>query len=386
MTTGRGWSLLILGLAVVTLLIGWAVNRHLIDRNIEQASQNMLLLTDLRRQALERYFKTAEAELRFWAARDDLIQQQQWLNGAWVQALAEGKNPEKMLQHRYIDGNPYPPGERRKFNELTEESTPYMELHAELHPLARKFVEQRGYYDFLLISPVGDIHYTVDKENDFGTNLHTGPFKDTSLAAVFRRALVYAQSDDVAVSDLAYYEPTAGPAMFMAKAMYGSLGELVGVLALQIPTEGIVEIMDFRGGMGATGETYVVGEDLLMRSDSRFSEESTIMKQKVDTTQVQRALRGEEGVTIDLDYRGNTVLSAYSSATIDETTWAVLAEIDQAEILERATSDRPMLAGFMLLFYSLAMWSVWFVQRAGDGTDSASLLGDMDGGFDAGDG
>ncbi len=75
--------------------------------------------------------------------------------------------------------------------------------------------------------------------------------------------------DDVAVSDLVYYEPSDGPAMFMAKAMYGSQGELVGVLALQIPTERIVEIMNFRGGMGATGETYLVGEDLLMRSNSR---------------------------------------------------------------------------------------------------------------------
>ena len=386
MTTRRGWSLLILGLALVTLLIGWAVNRHLIDKNIEQASQNMLLLTDLRRQALERYFKTAEAELRFWAAREDLIQQQQWLNDAWVRAVAEGRDPEQGLQHYYIDNNPYPPGERRKFNAFTKESPPYMELHAKLHPLARKFVEQRGYYDFLLISPVGNIHYTVEKENDFGSNMLSGPFKDSGLANVFRRALEYAHSDDVAVSDLAYYEPSDGPAMFMAKAMYGAEGALVGVLALQIPTESIVEIMDFRGGMGATGETYIVGEDLLMRSNSRFSEESTIMKKKVDTTQVQRALRGEEGVTIDLDYRGQSVLSAYSSATIDETTWAVLAEIDQAEILERATSDRPMLAGLMLLFYSLAMWSVWFVQRADDAVDSSPLLGDMDGGFDAGDG
>ena len=386
MNNGRRWSLLILGVTLVTLVIGWAVNRQMIDRNIEQASQNMLLLSDLRRQALERYFKTAEAELRFWAAREDLIQHQEWLNDACVRAVEEGKNPEQRLQDYYIDGNPYPPGERRKFNELTEPSIPYMVLHAELHPLARKFVEQRGYYDFLLISPVGNIHYTVEKENDFGTNLLTGSFNDTGLAGVFRRALEYAQSDDVAVSDLAYYEPSAGPAMFMAKAMYGTQGELVGVLALQIPTERIVEIMDFRGGMGATGETYVVGEDFLMRSNSRFSEESTILQQKVDTAQVQRALRGEEGVTIDLDYRGQAVLSAFSSATIDETTWAVLAEIDQAEILQRATSDRPLLAGLMLLFYSLALWSVWFVQRAGDAADSTSLLGDMDGGFDVGDG
>lgn len=346
----------------------------------------MLLLSDLRRQALERYFETAEAELRFWAAREDLIQQQEWLNAEWVRAVAEGKNPEQRLQNYYIENNPYPLGERRKLNERADLDTPYLALHAALHPLARKFVEQRGYYDFLLISPVGNIHYTVEKEKDFGTNLITGPFKDTGLAGVFKRALQYAQSDDVAVSDLVYYEPSDGPAMFMAKAMYGSQGELVGVLALQIPTERIVEIMNFRGGMGATGETYLVGEDLLMRSNSRFSQESTILKQKVDTLHAHRALRGEQGVGVELDYRGQAVLSAYSSAIIDESTWAVLAEIDQAEILQRATSDRPLLAGFMLFFYSLALWSVWFVQRADDALDSAPLLGDMDGGFDTGDG
>jgi methyl-accepting chemotaxis protein len=386
MSSRRRWSLLILGLAAVTLVTGWVVNQQLINRNIEQASQNMLLLSDLRRQALERYFETAEAELRFWAAREDLIQQQEWLNAEWVRAVAEGKNPEQRLQNYYIENNPYPLGERRKLNERADLDTPYLALHAALHPLARKFVEQRGYYDFLLISPVGNIHYTVEKEKDFGTNLHTGPFKDTGLAGVFKRALQYAQSDDVAVSDLVYYEPSDGPAMFMAKAMYGSQGELVGVLALQIPTERIVEIMNFRGGMGATGETYLVGEDLLMRSNSRFSQESTILKQKVDTLHAHRALRGEQGVGVELDYRGQAVLSAYSSAIIDESTWAVLAEIDQAEILQRATSDRPLLAGFMLFFYSLALWSVWFVQRADDALDSAPLLGDMDGGFDTGDG
>jgi methyl-accepting chemotaxis protein len=386
MNNRRRWSLLILGLTAATLVIGWAVNQQLIDRNIDQASQNMLLLSDLRRQALERYFETAEAELRFWAAREDLIQQQEWLNAEWVRAVAEGRNPGQRLQAYYIDNNPYPLGERRKFDERAEVDNPYFSLHAKLHPLARKFVEQRGYYDFLLISPVGNIHYSVENEHDFGTNLLTGLFKDSGLASVFRRALEYAQSDDVAVSDLAYYEPSDGPAMFMAKAMYGSQGELVGVLALQVPTERIVEIMDFRGGMGATGETYIVGEDLLMRSNSRFSEESTILKQKVDTAPAQRALRGEEGVGIEIDYRGQAVLSAYSRAIIDENTWAVLAEIDQAEILERATSDRPLLAGLMLFFYSLALWSVWFVQRAGDAAEGSLLMGDMDGGFDAGDG
>ena len=43
-------------------------------------------------------------------------------------------------------------------------------------------------------------------------------------------------------------------------------------------------------GMGESGETYLVGTDYLMRSDSRFSEESTILKTKVDTETQQSKL------------------------------------------------------------------------------------------------
>ena len=44
--------------------------------------------------------------------------------------------------------------------------------------------------------------------------------------------------------------------------------------------------MDYTAGMGETGETYVVGEDYLMRSASRFSETSTVLQQRGETEAV----------------------------------------------------------------------------------------------------
>ena len=60
-----------------------------------------------------------------------------------------------------------------------------------------------------------------------------------------------------------------------------------------------------------------------------------------------------------------------------------MAEIDKAEILEMATSERPMLAGFMLFFYSLGIWSAWYIQRADGTQEGSSILADfdMDGGL-----
>lgn len=372
------WLVIVVGLALFTLSIGWGVNKQLIDQRISFASDRLLLLSNLRREALERYFATAEAELRFWSTSPGLIKQQLWLNDAWQKALDAGRDPEQRLKLFYVDQNPNPPGQRRELSDAGDGSG-YSALHAELHPMARLFVEVRDYYDFFLISPTGDIHYSVEKEADFATNLNSGPYKDSGLAQAFKRALQYARSDEIAVSDLEGYAPSDGaPAMFVAKAMYGSKGELAGVIALQLPINRITDIMNFDAGMHKTGETYIVGEDLLMRSDSRFSEESTILKQAVDTETVNRALKGEYGVDFTNDYRGIEVLSAYSSTQVDDHNWAVMAEIDKAEILEMATSERPLLAGLMLFFYSLGLWSFWYVQRSSDDVEGASLLADLD--------
>lgn len=378
MSSRRAWLVIIGGMALITLASGWGINRYLIDQRIDFASERLLLLSNLRREALERYFATAEAELRFWASSAELVKQQQWLNDAWNGAVEAGRNPEERLKQFYIEDNPHPLGERNKFKDAGDTSG-YIKLHANLHPLARKFVVERGYYDFFLISPIGNIHYSVEKEDDFGTNLHSGKYKDTGLAEAFKRALTYAQSDDVAISDMEPYAPSNdSPGMFMAKAMYGDTGELAGVIALQLPTDKIVDIMSFDAGMHKTGETYLVGDDLLMRSNSRFAEESTILKEIVDTDSVHRALRGEYGVEFTQDYRGVEVLSAYSGTTIDDHTWAVMAEIDKAEILEMATSENPTLAGLMLIFYSLGLWSVWYIQRSDADAEGVALLGDMD--------
>lgn len=48
--------------------------------------------------------------------------------------------------------------------------------------------ESYAFYDLFLISIDGNIWWTVEEESDLGTNLITGPYKDTSLAKVYRLA------------------------------------------------------------------------------------------------------------------------------------------------------------------------------------------------------
>ena len=153
--------------------------------------------------------------------------------------------------------------------------------------------------------------------------------------------------------------------MFSATAIRADDGELLGVLAVQLPIERLREIMQFTAGMGESGETYLVGEDLLMRSDSRFSEESTILRTTVDTKTVRRALRGETGVDVTDDYRGIPVLSAYAPLDYAGKRWAVMAEIDRDEVLAPVREARELLALGGLGALGLCLASLRVLTRQG---------------------
>ncbi|MBQ0818169.1 MAG: cache domain-containing protein, partial [Methyloceanibacter sp.] len=134
-------------------------------------------------------------------------------------------------------------------------------------------------------------------------------------------------------------------------------GKVIGVFAVQIAAEPLNELMHFTGGMGGTGETYLVGADGLMRSQSRFSTSPTLLETKVDNASVREGATGKSGAHIVRDYRGTSVLSVYAPVDFGGQPWILLAEIDQAEVLKRRSPWVAIAAGGIagLLTISLAL-------------------------------
>jgi methyl-accepting chemotaxis protein len=349
------WTTSTLLLGLLMLLLAWGFSQWHLRGFTQSVGDRLQLLSELRQSALLRYFSTAEAELQFWSTSPQILESQ----SSFIDLRQSGE-PEQFLadiRSAYIENNPHPEGDFRKLNRADE--TPYSQLHGALHDTTRRFVTERGYYDVFLIDNDGTVLYTVEKEQDFGTNLLTGVWRNSSLADIYRRA--QSQAGSVAMSDLQAYAPSDGaPAIFLGKSLVGPDGEPLGVIVFQLPTQKILDIMSYTAGMGETGETYVVGEDYLMRSASRFSETSTVLQQRVETATVVRALAGEEGVDFISDYRGVEVLSAYSSIDLGPTKWAVLAEIDRQEIISAAANERPKIASALAFLFGLSFWSIWY--------------------------
>ncbi len=243
------------------------------------------------------------------------------------------------LQYNYIKANKNPLGSKHLLDKAEDDSS-YTEYHEKVHPVFRNYLKKFGYYDiFLVDSTTGTIVYSVYKELDYATSLINGPYANTNLADAFRKANKMSKSDKVALVDYKMYMPSyESPASFIASPIFRD-GEKIGVAIFQIPIDEISAIMSERSGLGDTGETYLVGQDLLMRSDS-YQEpvNHTVVasfknpgKGSVNTDAAKAAVSGKTGAEVILDYNGQPVLSAYTPVKFRGLKWGLLAEIDVAE-------------------------------------------------------
>jgi hypothetical protein len=138
----------------------------------------------------------------------------------------------------------------------------------------REIVQRFEFEDALLFDTRGNVVYTAYKGADLGTNVFTGPFKGGLLASAYKEALESNTVDYVGITDFGEYEPADEPTAWFLSPV-GPQGSVEGVLALQFPISKINRLMTMdrrwqESGMGETGETFIVGPDDLMRSDSRM--------------------------------------------------------------------------------------------------------------------
>ncbi|WP_371999201.1 methyl-accepting chemotaxis protein (plasmid) [Tistrella mobilis] len=315
----------------------------------QAAEEKLSVAVEARYDTLQAYLSTIREDLLLTAGQPTTIKALNDFRSAYATLNVRGGAPD-LLQRLYITDNPFPTGEKQKLDGASDGST-YSFNHTRYHPGFRDFQQTRGYYDVFLISPQGEVVYTVFKENDFGTSLEQGPWSRTGLAGVFRAARDAGAPGQVALVDFEAYAPSAGaPASFIATPVFDG-PRLVGVLAFQMPIGRINDIMQATTGMGRTGETYLVGADGLMRSDSRFGTTSTILVTQVDSPTTRAGLAGKTGMAEIIDYRGHEVLSVHRPIDFEGVRWAIIGEADLAEVLApvHRLRDRSLITGLIIL-------------------------------------
>jgi len=183
-------------------------------------------------------------------------------------------------------------------------------------------------------------------------------FIEDSLSPVFKSILSKISSNDrVLNEDLHRIDKEAEPVLFVVKHVNQFNNSNGGTVILEIPIQVINDIMyenRMHNGLGETGETYLVGEDYLMRSTSRFQNNS-VFNTTVKTEGVKDALVGITGTKQILDYRNVPVLSSFSPIDISDLKWVVLAEIDVNEAMIPINSIRSNIIYLTFIIFLLLL-------------------------------
>ncbi len=234
------------------------------------------------------------------------------------------------------------------FGRYGPESAEYGELDGSLRPYLENVRDNGGFYDFFLVSAAGDIVFSVAREADFGTNLDSGPYRDSSLALACREARTMMSTE---LSDFRFYPPSDAYAAFFAVPVLRN-GRLLGTVAGQLSTDELFSLIDYNN-LGHTGEVVLArkeGDALLvlnpLRHDKNAAFSRKIPLQDSTDLPIFKAVHGETGVSgRQIDYRAKEVAAAWTYLPGLDWGLVVKIDLDEAYLTVRQLRIRFLLLG-----------------------------------------
>jgi methyl-accepting chemotaxis protein len=268
----------------------------------------------------------------------------------------------QILQDLYISSNDNKRGAKHRLD-AAKDLSEYTKIHSKYHPIFSSYLEKFGFYDiFLVDADSGNIVYSVFKESDYATSLKTGPYAESNLAKAFQEALNANKPNMTKLVDFEPYHPSYNAsASFMASPIFDG-DRLLGIAIFQMPIDVVNNIMTSNqnwenSGQGETGTTFIIGSDYSIKNELRYFIEqpdeylkslevygledsiiteiertgSAVGRQTIKTAATVKAVSGDTGELLSVDYREKAVLSAYKPLNIDDVTWAIVSQIDADE-------------------------------------------------------
>jgi len=309
---------------VISAVLGFMGARSALDAQIENKLETVAVN---RAQEVSDYLNGLGQELVILSNSTMVIEAIGAFDDAW---MSLGRDASDQLIDKFVTNNPHP-ADQRDLLESVSDGTFYSHTHEYYHSWFRDLMQRRGYYDVFLVSRDGDLVYSVRKEADFATNLLEGEWADTGLGRLVARS-AEADMGTILFEDYAPYGPSANtPLSFIGAPVFDRIGERVGTIAYKVPHTAINGLMSKTQALGETAESFIVGPDKLMRSDSRFSASPTTLVSSVDTDAVTDGLAGNAGFVQTTGLDGSNALAAYQPTDVFGATWAVMATVSKTE-------------------------------------------------------
>ncbi len=332
------------------------------QRNAWETVENQFdsIVSD-RQATLTALLKSIRADVEVLSEMPSTATAAQRISAAWGSV---GAVPGEAARQMYIAENPNGPSERFLMDRAAK-TIPYNIHHASFHPAFRKLLVAKGYSDVLIVNQAGDVMYSVAKQDEFGTNLLSGPYQSSNLASLFTQ-IMDTPEPEVIFSDYARYAPHGDrPAAFVGSKIFASSGQVVGVLVLQIPEGLINEIVTQISGLGETTDIFLIGDDNLARSHSRFEDRHAFLEKLPLLDQIEEARsEGQSFRTEARGVNGADVVTLARDLTSSGVNWTLVVEKERDEVLAPVVADRTRLILTSLASAALMTLIGWLFSRS----------------------
>ena len=328
---------------VVALSMSWMGFRDFRNSLIEQTYQKLDILTKERALAIETWFDELAKRVETYGNDPTVIDAVAGFDTMFSLML---EDPTADLQRAYIDENPNPIGQKDLLDRA-DAAIPYNFQHEKFHPFFRALNNSLQLYDTFLFDIDGNLLYSVYKERDFATNFATGPYANSGLGKAFDTALSSAKNT-VIFQDFEPYAPSAGaPASFIATPVFGKDDTVIGVFAVQVPTNAMGEVIGNAEGLGETGELILMSQDNESRSQSRFDGRHDILDQLSPNATITASFDQDRvSYVSEPTVSGALGIGVAKSINILGENWRLLGEFDLSETLQDAVAQRNKTLAF----------------------------------------
>jgi serine phosphatase RsbU (regulator of sigma subunit) len=306
----------------------------------------------------------------FWKARTALTEE--ITNNLESIAQRQSKQITNYLEEKERNVNTLSaiPEVQQAFNDFLVGDTTKKIIHEEM---LLRYKEAFRYENLFFVSVEGDLCYSSqpnlnNKDNNKEKiNFKTHPiYKETELAAVFERANILLQSE---ISDFSYVPFTQIPTAFIAQPIHIE-GRIKGVIIAQINNNEINEIVNDYTGLGKSGETMLIIEldekalliaNLRNRANSAFILSFDISQNSSDNKALENAIKGQRGNGLDIDYRGQEVITHWSY--IPALRAGVIVKVDSTEAFEPIQRLRFILILIILATLLIVIFAAVFIAQ-----------------------
>ena len=244
-------------------------------------------------------------------------------------------------------------------------SVEYMTIEQELKPFLTDFKESSRYGDLFLISPQGDAIFSVNRGEELGTNLLTGPFRHTALSKAIDRARTLMETG---ISDFKPHYAQNRAAAFMAAPVFQK-GKFLGVVALEVTDEDIQDLIQDYRGLGKTGEVVIAYRRpkgaLLVgppRHQPETGHQNLISFESKGTPPMQLAVQGKRGSGLSLDYRNKRVLATWDY--LPSYRWGMVVKIDAEEAFSPIAQLKNLTIVIGVLFIGILVVGAFLIGKS----------------------